>query len=197
MRDAGLYQFGVLVPDVPSIFRTWHLETEYSVWDRHYLVPDGHSLKVGEGQRVELTRRRTANGLRVEDELLRATFPLDWMALSVVERVLPRPIRGTELDGGSPQAFVDSLAFPSLPQASVHKAVEVMTRGSVTATAITARVPDWRASAVLLSFEAADAHLLRTVLAAHRFAGRPDVALDDWLREAHGLATAPPAAVAA
>lgn len=176
--------FRVFVHAVPSVLRTWAHQGAWSVWDRHYLLGSRHTLKIAEGRKVSLTKHGTWAGFRVEDELLDAAFPLDWMATSLIKGLLPRGARVAGVDGRSPQAFVNSLAAPTLIQASVLKSTEVSWRNGVTVAATELTVPDWSAKGTTLAFSCDDPDRLRTVLAAHRFAGLTDCTLDDWLAAA-------------
>lgn len=189
MRDVEPFVFRTFREEVPDFLRTWRQTEAAARWDRHYLIRPGHSLCLAGGTVVELKRAHTEDGFRVDRTLLAASFPLDWMSLSLVASALPRPFAVQELDGRSAQGFVDSLAFAALPQASVLKEIVRARSGGVTATAATLKVPDWNAASVALTFESVDAGALRSLLSAGGFSGLSHRDLDDWLRDAHRAAS--------
>jgi hypothetical protein len=184
MRDGEPFSFRVFLPGVPRFVETWRQGPRSAEWHRHYLVAPGHSLYLAKGERVELTRMRSEDGLRVEQTMLSAAFPLDWMALSLVAHVLAPSLRSADIDGRTPQGFVDSLAVAELPQASVLKDVSVAWHGTITAWTTRLSVPDWDATGVALVLEGQNAHALRALIAAAGFRGVQHRDLDDWLWQA-------------
>ena len=190
MREAGSFQFAFLVPGTPAFLSSWRMTAEASVWDRHYIVGEGYSLKICRGIRLEVSRRSTREGFRVEDELINSTFPLDWMVSMALRRVLPKPIRAASLDArGSAQALVNAMDVDWLPQASVHKYCRTFEKGPMSATVTHLNVPDWAASGILVNLRAREARLLPPLLAEYRLRQDEDLCLDDWLATAWRQAT--------
>ncbi|WP_420393212.1 hypothetical protein [Acuticoccus sp.] len=190
MSDQDIFEFHAIVAAEPATLRAWQHEPAAASWARHYLVGGGHTLALVSARRIELTRRRFVDGLRVEDELLRADLPLDGTALDMIGRVLPPAIGTLKIDGRTAQRLVDSLAHPALRQASVLIKSQRMTRGPVSATVSTFEVPDWEATGRSIMLRSASATQLRAALDALRLARLPDQPLSDWLRKAHRAATA-------
>ena len=185
MREAGPYQFGFLVPGTPKFLSQWRKTEEYSVWDRHYILDNRHSVKISAGRRLEVTRRTLGGGLRVETDLVNSTFPLDWTVALVLRQLLPRPLRASAMEGrGSAQDLVDALAVDWLPQASVHKFVRAYAKGSLSATVSHLTVPDLGAEAILLDVCAPAPARLAPFLNAYRLGPVEDVRIDDWLSTA-------------
>lgn len=183
MGEGEVYQFRVFLSAVPRFVQNWTQRLPRTDWDRHYLLTPGHGLRLAAGERVELTRLRSRDGFRVEEILLSARFPLDWMSLSLIGDLLPRALQTVELDGRSAQQFVDMLAFLELPQASVLKERSVATAGAITATTTRLTVPAWTAAAVSVAFESANPGALRAMVSSGPLRGLVHRDLDDWLRQ--------------
>jgi hypothetical protein len=182
MRDGEPYVFRLFPDRVPSFLATWRKGPSFSEWHRHYVVGPGYSLSLVKGERVDLTRYRVVDGFRVEQNLLSAAFPLDWMALTCIGTALPREFRDVEIDGRTPQGFVDSLAMTAIPQASVLKETETAFCGTMIARATYLTVPDAEAHGLMVAVEGSHPNALRTVLSAAGFGGLRHQDLDDWLR---------------
>ncbi|MBJ3778238.1 hypothetical protein [Acuticoccus mangrovi] len=195
LRDGEPFVFRTFPVDVPAFLRTWRPGPARAVWDRHYLVAPGHGLRLAGGERVEVTRLVTDDGFRVEEAVLTATFPLDWMALTCVANVLPSSFRTVDIDGRTPQAFVDSLATPSLPQASVLVQETSSFLGSVIGRVQRLTVPDWNTRMLSVAYESPNGTALRSLLAGAGLRGVQHRDLCDELREAHRIATTPPTPV--
>ncbi|MCF3936075.1 hypothetical protein L1787_22040 [Acuticoccus sp. M5D2P5] len=189
MRDGEPFQFGVFMREAPRFLNGWRQGPQSAQWDRHYLVAPGTGIRIIGGERIEVTRRgdgrRHGQGFGTETVLLNAAFPLDWMALTLLERQLGRHVRKGEIDGDSAQSLVDSLAIDDLVQASVLKRSRTAFHGTIIATTTALSVPDWNASAIGVMFEAANPDALRALLNAVGFGNRQHRDLDDWLRQAY------------
>lgn len=182
MREPGSFEFGALVAGTPTFLAKWRLMTETSVWDRHYIVGNGHGMRINSGTQLLITRRNFGSGFRVEEDVIEATFPLDWMVAVAVRRVLPKPLRQAALAArGSAQAFVDALAEERLPQASVHKLSRTYRKGGILATMCHLHVPDWDANAIHLNLKVVDPKVLTELLVENDLEAHQDVAIEDWL----------------
>ncbi|WP_075219503.1 hypothetical protein [Acuticoccus yangtzensis] len=185
MRETGSFQFGLLVPGTPTFLTQWRLAAQTTVWDRHYIVGEGYSVKIASGTRLEVNRRSRSGGFRKEEEVISSAFPLDWMVSLALRKVVPKPLRAAAADGrGSAQSLVNALAVDWLPQASVHKYARVFEKGPVTATVTHLTVPDWNASGILLNLRAMESRQLLPFMADYRLEPENDLSLDDWLADA-------------
>ncbi len=152
--------FAVIDAEPPRAVAAWGTVSERETWERHYLVGGDHSLCLSQARRVFLTAHGSHDGFRTQTIMLDAAFPLDWMALNVIERTLPRRLRGLEIDGTDAQSFVDALAVPDLVQASVHRVARTAVVGATTVETSTLTVPQWNATAVATTFESRNPHAL-------------------------------------
>jgi len=175
------FVFRVFLDRPPEFVEGWRQGPEASEWHRHYLLGPGYSMVLVRGERLDLVRRRTVEGFRVDETLLSAAFPLDWMALTCIGTAMPQPIRDIEIDGSSPQAFVDSLALDELPQASVLKQVRTAHHGTIVARTTWLTVPEWDATALSFTLSGMQPHALRALVAAAGWGGLQHRDLDSWL----------------
>lgn len=174
--------FRVIDSQPPRALSGWRTVSERESWERHYLIGSQHSLCLSQGRRVLLTAHCAQDGFRTETVMLDASFPLDWMALNVIEQALPRRLRGLEIDGTDAQSFVDALAVPDLVQASVHRHTRLAVLGATTMEVSTLTVPQWNANAVATTFESRNSHALRAMVASAGFGARQHQDLRDWLQ---------------
>lgn len=182
MREPGSFEFGALVAGTPTFLSKWRLTSETAVWDRHYIVGNGYGVRICSGAQLLITKRNFGSGFRVEQEVVEATFPLDWLVATAVRGVLPKGLRRTALAArGSAQAFVDALAEERLPQASVHKLSRTYRKGGIMATMCHLHVPDWQADAIHLNLKVIDPKMLTELLVENDLEAHQDVAIEDWL----------------
>lgn len=185
MSSSDPYVFRLFLSEPPAFVETWRQGPAAAEWHRHYLLSPGHGLSVVRAERVDLVRYRTIDGFRVEKTLLSSAFPLDWMGLTCIATALPHGLADLQIDGTSAQAFVDSMAVPELPQASVLKEVRTAFQGTVIARTSWLTVPEWSATGLSFSLSGMRPHALRALVRAAGFDGVQHRDLDDWLREVH------------
>ncbi|WMS43255.1 hypothetical protein RDV64_02300 [Acuticoccus sp. MNP-M23] len=186
--------FRVIDGHAPRPLTGWRVVREREIWERHYLIGREHSLCLSQARNVFLTAHGTHDDFRTETLMLDAAFPLDWMALNVIERALPRRLRSLEIYGTDAQSFVDSLAVPELVQASVHRRSRLQVLGATTMDVSTLTVPQWNVSATATTFESRNAHALRAIVASAGYGARQHEDLRDWLQRTSAAQTPPPAA---
>ena len=194
MSSNDPYIFRVFVDQRPGLVDTWRQGPSSAEWHRHYLLSPGTSLSVVRAERVDLIRNRSLDGFRVQDTILSSAFPLDWMGLMCITTALPHGLSDLPIDGSNPQAFVDSLAVPELPQASVLKEIRTAYQGSVIARTTRLTVPAWRASGLSFALTGMQSAVLRSLIASAGLSGAQHTDLDDWLRSARRSAGAEAAA---
>lgn len=188
MAEQLLYQFRLFFRDTPTMFAGWRAYDHERRWDRHYLLANNMSLRIERGERVELTRWAMHGHFAVETTVLSSAFPLDWMALSCITRSLPRDHRLTQVDGRTPQTFVDSLAQPGLAQASVLKNERYLREGAVLATSSRIEIPDWNVEAITMNLTCHHRQSLQLALEAVEMDRYQHLGFDDWMSNAHAKA---------
>ncbi|MEM6848956.1 MAG: hypothetical protein AAF580_12960 [Pseudomonadota bacterium] len=181
MVEVGGFHFRTFMDDVPRAFDRWRPVGDIVQWDRHYVVRDGYSLILTDESRIQIRQLSQLGPFRTEHLICAASFPLDWMALALIRKVLPITDPLLEIDGRTSEAFISSLDRPDLLQASLVKVIKRRVSGSASVEIVDFAIPGWNSLGVSVGLHTTSLSAMRANLKTLNFSEDQHTDYHTWI----------------